>query len=324
MTSPGAVVLGLDLGGTTVKAGVVAAGGEVLSVATHASGEREGVRAWAAAGLAAAAEAIAASGADPVAAGLAVPGAVDPTTSRLIDLVERLPSSGGIDLLAAFGSLRLPLAADNDARAALVAERRWGGYEDCDDLVVLTLGTGIGGAAVVGGRAPGGDRVLAGNQLGHLTVELGGTDCVCGNRGCAETVASGTAVVATARAAGLDVDDAAAVFDAEQRGDGRATVVLERFVAGLAATVVNAIHAYQPEVVVLTGGMMASAERFLDTVRTEVARRAWTLPRGRVRVESSTLGSAAGVLAGAAVALDREGTSLAASARTPVMRGPGA
>ena len=305
MNVPDGLVLGLDLGGTNVKAGVVSARGEVVSVTTRPSGERGGVSAWVAAGLGAAEEALASSGVAPIAAGLAVPGAVDPATSRLIDLVERLPSSGGIDLVEAFGSLGLPLAADNDARAALAAERRWGGYGGCEDLVVLTLGTGIGGAAVVGGRAPGGDRVLAGNQLGHLTVELNGAECVCGNRGCAETVASGTALVASARAAGLDVADAAGVFAAERRGDEGAGAVVERFVVGLAATVVNAIHAYQPEVVVLAGGIMASAERFLDTVRAEAAARSWTLPRGRVRVEQSALGACAGVLAGAAVAFEQ-------------------
>lgn len=300
MTPESGPVLGLDLGGTTVKAGVVAADGRVLSSATRVSGERSGVAAWVAAGLAAARDATAAAKVPPVAAGLAVPGAVDSARTRLIDLVDRLPS-GGIDLAAAFADLGLPIRADNDARAALAAERQWGGHNRSDDLVVLTLGTGIGGAAIVGGQPPGGEPVLAGNQLGHLTVELDGDRCVCGNRGCAETVASGTAVVAAARRAGLDASDAESVFMAEAGGDPRAAAAVRRFVAGLVATVVNAIHAYQPAIVVLTGGIMAGADRFLPQVCSEVAERAWTVPRGRVRVEPSRLGASAGVLAGAAV-----------------------
>lgn len=309
MTADTQAVLGLDLGGTTIKAGVVAADGTVLSSTTRPSGESGGVDSWVAAGLAASAEALTASALEPTTIGLSVPGAVDPVAKRLLDLVDRLPTAGGLDLAAAYAPLGLPVKADNDARAALLAERRWGGPDLGNDLVVLTLGTGIGSGAIIGGLAPGGDRVLAGNQLGHLSIELNGERCVCGNRGCAETVASATAVVAAAQRAGMDVADAAAVFAADAAGDARAEAVIERFLDGLAATVVNAIHAYQPSVVVLTGGLMASADRILGPLRLAVDERAWTLPRGRVRIEASRLGANAGVLAGAAVGFETDTSS---------------
>jgi glucokinase len=295
-------VLALDLGGTVLKAGVVDESGTVLSTTTRPSCEERGVEAWVASALEAAAEAIERSPVEPVALGLSVPGAVDVGARRLVDLVDRLPSDG-IDLAAAFAPLGLPVAADNDAKAALAAELRWGGLRDVGNLVVLTIGTGIGSAALIGGSEPGGDPVLAGNQLGHVTLELDGKRCICGNFGCAETVASATAMVDSARAVGLDVGDAAGVFAARDAGDPEAGKVITRFVRALAATVVNAIHAYQPDAVVLTGGVMARADQFLPAVRGLVAERAWTLPRNRVRVEVSTLGPAAGVLAGAAVAL---------------------
>jgi glucokinase len=295
-------VLALDLGGTVLKAGVVDPSGTVLSSTTGPSREEHGVDAWVRSALKAAAEAIEHSPVNPLALGLSVPGAVDADGRRLVDLVDRLPSDG-VDLAAAFASLGLPVSADNDAKAALAAELRWGGWQGLGNLVVLTIGTGIGSAARIGGSEPGGDRVLAGNQLGHVTLELAGKRCICGNYGCAETVASATAMVESARAAGLDVADAAEVFAAHDAGDPKAGAVVTRFEQGLAATIVNAIHAYQPDAVVLTGGVMGRADQFMPAVRGLVAERAWTLPRGRVRVEVSTLGPSAGVLAGAAVAL---------------------
>jgi glucokinase len=296
-------VLGVDLGGTVVKAAVVGADGSVDEVIAVPSGERGGRDEWLAVALAAADRALASSPRTAVAAGLSVPGAVDPHSNELVDLVSRLPSAEAIDLASAFAPLDLPVAADNDARAALAAERRWGAWAT-DNLVVLTLGTGIGGAAMVGGRVPGAG-LLGANQLGHLTVELDGEECVCGNVGCAETVASASALVRAAGDAGLAVDGAEAVFDAVRRGDARAAAVLPRFISGLVATIVNAIHAYQPDVVVLAGGLVGSAADFLPEVEAQVARRAWTVPRGRVTIARSQLGARAGVMAGAAVAFDR-------------------
>lgn len=296
-------VLALDLGGTVVKAGVVDPSGTVHSVATRPSAERDGVDAWAAAAIEAARSALSQSQVAPTVIGIAVPGAVDPTTATLVDLVDRLDAGKGLDLAHVFAPLGLPVRADNDARAALGAELRWGGFAGASDLVLLTVGTGIGGAAVVGGRAPGGDPILAGNQLGHLTIEMEGRRCVCGNRGCAETVASASALVADAARRGVDAPDATAVFDADAAGNPAAAAAIDRFIAGLAATVVNAIHAYQPSAVVLSGGVLARADRILPGLRSLVDEHAWTVPRRRVTVAASRLGAEAPLLAGAAVAL---------------------
>ena len=188
----------------------------------------------------------------------------------------------------------------NDVRAFTVGELELGAAKGYETALCYAVGTGIGGGVITHGRVHFGLGGAAG-ELGHMVVDPQGPRCGCGNRGCAETVASGTAVVAAARRAGLDASDAESVFMAEAGGDPRAAAAVRRFVAGLVATVVNAIHAYQPAIVVLTGGIMAGADRFLPQVCSEVAERAWTVPRGRVRVEPSRLGASAGVLAGAAV-----------------------
>ena len=297
-------VLGIDLGGTTIKAGVVDPTGTVHSYVTFPSRESEGREAWAQAALEAAHQATFASSIRPRAIGLSIPGAVDPRTGTLLDLVARLDTSAGIDLSKIFSPLELPVWADNDARAALHAERRWGRHEDPDNLVLLTIGTGIGSAAVIEGETLAPHDVLGGGiLLGHITVELAGDPCVCGNIGCVETVASATALMKTAQRLGVNAADAAGVFAADASGNEAAAQAIDRFLTGLSAAIVNAVHVYRPSTVVLSGGVMAQADRILPTLRQEVTRRAWTIPRGQVKIVASILGAKGAVLAGAAVAL---------------------
>jgi glucokinase len=293
--------LGIDLGGTTVKAGVVGAHGSIESWAVRPSGERLGTEAWSAAAVDAATEALEMATVPPTSIGISVPGAVDARRSVLLDMAARLTATE-VDLAAMFSTFGLPVRADNDANAALAAERRWGGHAEATDLVLITVGTGIGSAVVVGGRPLGSGRPLAGNLAGHLTIEPDGALCVCGNRGCGETVASASALVDAARRGGLVVADAADVFDAEAYGDRRASEAVHRFLDGLSTIVVNAIHAYRPDVVVLAGGVMARSDRILPAVRDAVTERAWTIPPGGVRVIASSLGPAGPVMGAAAIA----------------------
>lgn len=308
MTPPspgGDRVLALDLGGTVVKAGLVASTGAVLAQQRTTSGEADGLDAWRRVGLTTLQSLPGCAGPGPRALGLSVPGAVDAERGRLLDLVDRLPQAAGLDLPAAFAEVGLPTFADNDARAALQAERRWGLARGTADVVLLTIGTGLGAAALVNGRWAGADPVLGGSQLGHLTIDLAGPRCVCGNYGCAELTVSGPGLVRLARAAGLPRDattSAVAVVARDGAGDPRARAAVDQFVAALGAVVVNAIHAYQPELVVLAGGLLGAAGRILPPLRSLVADRAWTLPRGRSRIEASALGTQVGLLGAAAVA----------------------
>lgn len=296
-------VLALDLGGTQLKAAVVDADGSVSDERRCPAREHGGVEQWSAAALELAGQVAAAWPGTPAAAlGLSVPGAVDPQACTLVDLVDRLPSDEPVALDRVFSPLGLPVFADNDARAALAAERRWGLARDVGSVVIFTVGTGLGGAALVDGRPPSGDRLLAGIQLGHLSVDLSGPRCVCGNRGCVELWASGPGIVRLAAEEGLAATDVAAVLAAADSKDPAAARALERFCLALAVGVVNAIHAYQPDLVVLAGGVLAAAPHLVPAVRAIVAERAWTLPRGRIPVELSPLTAHGGVLGAAAVA----------------------
>jgi glucokinase len=296
-------VLALDLGGTVLKAAIVLPDGTVLSQSRVESHERDGLAAWAEAAMDAARRTMASSVVPVRRIGLSVPGAVDPEKGILVDLVERIPEARFVRLGTLFAPLELPVFADNDARAALAAEQRWGAARAARCAVMLTVGTGLGGA-VSFSKAPGwGDPVLGGNQIGHLTMEVGGAPCVCGNRGCAETIASGSGLLRLAREQGLIVDDVSAVFAAARSADPRAEAAVDRFRAGLAATVVNAIHAYQPDLVILSGGVLRAAGDLLPGIRRTVAEHAWTVPRGRVQVAASSLADDQGVLGAGAVAL---------------------
>jgi glucokinase len=316
-------VLALDLGGTVLKAAIVLSDGTVLGESRAESRERDGLAAWAEAAMDAARRTVASVGVPVRRIGLSVPGAVDPMYGVLVDLVKRIPEARDVRLGTLFSPLCLPVFADNDARAALAAEQRWGASRTVQSAVMLTVGTGLGGAVTFGESPPWGDPVLGGNQLGHFTMEVDGAPCVCGNRGCAETIASGSGLLRLAREQGVVVDDPSAVFAAARSGQPGATVAVARFRAGLAASVVNAIHAYQPELVILSGGVLqAAGDDLVPQIRRVVAERAWTVPPGRVQVTVSSLADKHGVLGAAAVAL-RGPTGPRERRIKPGARGPG-
>lgn len=312
------VVLALDLGGTEVKAGVVDVHGAVLATERIPSGESAGMAEWRNAGLRAL-RALPSTAAAAMALGLAVPGAVDSEHGTLLDLVDRLPGAAGLSLPEAFADVGVPVHAENDAVAALMAEQRWGRARGFTDVVMLTLGTGLGSAVIVDGKRVG-RSPLFGNQLGHVSLDLAGPRCVCGNTGCAELWTSGPGLLRLARSHGLhEVQTARQVFDAARRGSREALLAVEELGAALAAVVVTAVHAYQPQLVVLGGGLMGAADIVLPPLRAAVSERAWTVPRGRVRVEASALGRDLGVLGAAAVAL--QGASVDDVAQ-PVLASP--
>jgi glucokinase len=285
-------VLALDLGGTSFKAAVVDDAGNVRGHTTAPSAEVHGVAAW----LAAAHE-LAASFTEPVdAVGVSVPGAVDAARGVLVDLVARLDAGDGVSLPAAFADFGVPVFADNDARAALAAERRFGAARGCDNVVVFTLGTGLGGAAVVNGIPAGGEPVLGGSQIGHFTIDIDGPKCVCGNHGCAETFVSATGLLRMARDAGLQLTDARDALAIPE--------ITEQFSAALAAVVVTAIHAYQPEIIVFGGGLMGSSGSFMPRAVALAKERAWVTAGRAINLQPSPLGEHLGVLGAAAVALN--------------------
>lgn len=239
--------------------------------------------------------------------GLAIgfPSLVDSRRGRILDEWGKFPGCAGFDLGAwAERTLGLPLALDNDARVALLGEWRRGAGRGCDDLVMLTLGTGLGVAVVMHGRVLRGAHGQAGTLGGHLTVRYGGRPCVCGNVGCSEAEASSAVLRELAQAhpeytqSALTREpqlDYEAVFRLAALGDPCALPLREHSLAVWGATVVNLIHAYDPERVVIGGGVMRSRDFILAHLDEYVQRHAHTA-WGHVQLVSSELGDDAALL----------------------------
>jgi glucokinase len=214
--------------------------------------------------------------------------------------------------------LGLPVFVDNDANLALLAEHRGGAARGCSEAVMLTIGTGIGGGVIAGGEVYRG-ATGAGAELGHMVIDLNGPPCQgnCPNRGCIEALASGTALAREARRAAAEQPESALagavaagqdlagplVTELARAGDGAALGVLELVGTRLGVAVANLVNVFNPEVVVLGGGVMAAGDLLLEPARAVVAARALPPPREEVRILPAAFGIEAGMVGAAALAL---------------------
>ena len=239
---------------------------------------------------------------------MAYPSIIDAASGRVLAAFGKFADAPDLDLRAwAQRELGLPLAIDNDARMALIGEWRAGAGRGCNDLVMMTLGTGLGTAAVIDGRVLRGTHGQAGIQGGHLAVRYdGGRLCSCGNRGCAEAEASTACLAELARArrdfpasplAAEPVVDFAAVFRHAAAADPCAVALRDHSTLVWATLAVSLIHAYDPARLIIGGGIMASAAVILPAIRAHVTRHANT-PWGQVQIVASALGDNAAMVAG--------------------------
>jgi glucokinase len=195
----------------------------------------------------------------------------------------------------------LPVFADNDATLAILAEHRYGAARGTGEAVMLTIGTGIGGGIVSGGRLVRGARGSAG-EPGHMTIDAGGPPCPgdCPGRGCLEAYVSGPALAAAAGMA-----SAAAVVEAARGGDATAVEALQRVGEKLGAGIASLLNLLDPEVVVIGGGMGSDAGALLLEPAERVAReRALEPAASAARIVNADLGEDAGMLGAAMLALE--------------------
>ena len=219
------------------------------------------------------------------------------------------------ELERAFG---VPVALDNDATAATVGEHTYGAGIGAREMLMLTLGTGVGGGIICGGRPYRGFSGAAA-ELGHLTLDLDGPDCPagCPNRGCLEAYVAGPAMGAAARAAaeaqpGSGLGRALAAGEPVDgpllsrlglAGDPVAVEVFARIGALLGAGLTTLVNVFNPEVIVIGGGAAEAGELLLGPARRVIAERALPPARDQVRVAGAALGPDAGLLGAAALAL---------------------
>jgi glucokinase len=216
----------------------------------------------------------------------------------------------------------LPVFVDNDANVAALAEHLYGAAKGADSAVMLTIGTGIGGGLILGGEVYRGSTG-AGAELGHTVIDLDGPPCQgnCPGRGCIETLASGTALGREARAAAerepgsalarMQADgrpiDGRTVTEAALDGDDTARAVFDLVGSRLGVALASFANIFEPEVIVIGGGVIAAGDVLLDPARRELEARALP-PMNRTPVVAAELGEDAGMIGAAAMArieLDR-------------------
>ncbi len=330
MTAPGReppvapATIGVDLGGTKMLVGVVDGHGETVHrrVATSAGLTGEALLELLDAELRIATE----CRPDVAAIGLGVPCIVDVRreiclNSNHLPLVE-VPLKQRV--AAATG---MPVALDNDGNAAAVAEWSRGAAAGAGDVVMLTIGTGIGGGLILGGRPYRGSRGGAA-ELGHVVVDVNGPPCQgnCRNHGCIESIASGTALrieaefavaefpesgLARAAAEGAVVDGHL-VTELAQAGDPVSVEVLETIGRRLGVALSGLANIFDPDVIVIGGGVMAAGKLLLGPAREEFAARALT-PQNETPIRAAALGPDAGMI-GAAILAREELAAIGAGA----------
>jgi glucokinase len=232
-------------------------------------------------------------------------GLVDPVRRRVLASNAKYGDAATIDLEGwARDGFQLPLRIENDARLALLGERHAGAARGVNDLVTMTLGTGVGGAAMINGQLIRGKHSQAGCLGGHLLARYRGRVCTCGNVGCVEAEASTWALPAICLEhprfklsvlAHEKVLDIATVCRCAEAGDDCAQEILDHCAGIWSAGIVSLIHAYDPEVAVVGGGAMRSARILLPKFVNYVHQHAWT-PWGKVDVRAAALGDQASLL----------------------------
>jgi glucokinase len=232
-------------------------------------------------------------------------GLVDFRSSRLLSTNHKYDDAPTVDIPGwSEQSFGLPLRIENDARMTLLGEWYAGAAQGFSDIVTMTLGTGIGGAAMIGGRLLRGKHAQAGCLGGHIPVQIQGRVCTCGNIGCAEAEAAGWSLPNIVKEwPGYSQSvlsqnghlDFKALFQAAASGDRVAKDVQSRCLNVWAADAVGLIHSFDPDILVIGGGVMNSADIIVPFVQEHVSRHAWT-PWGKVQVRPAKLGTNAGLL----------------------------
>jgi len=298
------MAIGLDLGGTDLKAGLVTRAGEVTAFLRRPARAAVSADAPLEVVAGAVAELRRACAGPPAGIGLGCPGVIDPASGALVGRTPHLPHWDSLRARLA-GRLGADLVVENDANAAALAEHRTGAARGARVSLTVTVGTGIGCGLVVDGRLARGARGGAG-ELGHLPLD-GRYPCRCGVPGCVEPECSGGGLTARAREAGLDVADAAAVFAAAAAGEERAVRLVGRMTDRLGALIAAAVQLLDPEVVVIGGGVANAGDALLVPVRAAVGRHALESHRRGLRLVPAQLGERAGLVGAALAAWDAAG-----------------
>ena len=307
--------IGLDVGGTTFKAGVVTEDGRIVHKDAMPTGIERPYQEIIA-DMAALCKKVAADAgiemSEIKSIGVGVPGLFDNKTG-MIPFCTNL-GWHDIPFVAEMKKhLDTPVYGDNDATVAGLAESVAGVSAGIRDSVFLTLGTGVGGGIIIDGKPYSGAHGC-GSEIGHMMIKMGGELCTCGNYGCFERYASATAIIREARKAIVEYPEssmlaacggdpeklnAKIVIDAARAGDEAAKAVFGGYVQALAVGIINIINMLDPEVIVLGGGVSAAGDFLLNAVREAVKPMVFFKTMPYARIELAQLGNDAGIIGAA-------------------------
>jgi glucokinase len=306
------VAIGIDLGGTQVRAALVGEQGTVFAQAedrTEAAAGPERVLSQ----ILALADKVLALGQplSVVGVGVSTPGPVD-TIAGVASDVPTLAGFAGFPLKAELRKrFAYPVSLENDGIAAAIGEWQFGAGKGRDNLIYVTVSTGIGGGIITDGRVVRGRKGMAGH-IGHMSVMPNGELCPCGNRGCFEAYGSGTAFALRARTRALTCTETVLgkngaevhsrdVFATARNGDALANTLIEEEAEILGRGFTSLIHIFSPEVVVMGGGLSHEFDRLQPGIQNYIAR--WAMPAfNDVPVVRAALGQNSGLVGAAALA----------------------
>jgi len=292
--------IGLDLGGTNLRAAAIDRAGHILdrrSAATDPAAGREAMLGHMVNAIADLRDSCGAT--DLSGIGIGVPGFIllkqgIIRNSNNLACLEDFPIRDEIER-----RLNTHVILENDANAAALGEKWMGAGKDVDDLVLLTLGTGIGGGIISGGKVLQGYLGMAG-ELGHITVIPHGNPCGCGNQGCLEKHASATAVTAMANLMRLGENlTAREVHELAQGGNEKAVRIFAAVGQALGIALATLVNTFNFPLYLLSGGVLPAWDLFAPPMLEEVRRRSFTFRTTATRIEKATLGNEAGLFGAA-------------------------
>jgi glucokinase len=293
-------VIGVDVGGTKILGAVVTHNGEIVASDqrdTDVSSEEALL-----ASIDAIVEALR-SETEVEALGFGLPSRIDQRTGHAVASVN-VPLEG-VDFRARMQERHgLPVGIDNDANAAAIGEWKAGAARGADYVVMLTLGTGVGGGLILGGR-PYRGATGSGAELGHIVIGLDGPPCGCGGHGHLESYAAGRVADQAARKLYGDGSNGSELVAKAHDGDGEAAAALAEIGRSLGAGIASFVNVFEPELVVVGGGFgSAAGELLLGPAREVLAREGLEPGRDMVRIVPAELGFYAGVIGAGMIAFE--------------------
>lgn len=289
-------LLGIDVGGTAVKIGLVSAQGELLRQSEHPV-DHDGyetpiltsILTHTAAFLQTLEE-------EPVGIGVSATGQINAKEGLVAGTCGSLPGWIGVSLKASLeNAFGLPTTAMNDANCAALGEQWVGRARGVQNVVMVTLGTGVGGGIISDGAILEGSHGFAG-EIGHIPLHAGGQPCTCGNLGCYEQYASATALVRKARARDAAAVNGRWIFTQAAQDNAAMLAVLDEWIEDIASGLVGLVHMFNPQMLLIGGGVSAQEALLIAPLRQRVFARVMPRYRDDLQLEAAMLHNNAGIL----------------------------